>query len=274
VKNLSKNKDILATCTELLKEGRHPVAMFPEGNHNMKFGVRTLQKGIARMAFETMEAYPDIDLKIIPIGLNYSDHTSFRANVLVLKGPPIYIKPYYELSLENKVEATKQLLSDLSIEMQKLTLYIPTDRYDDINALYRKYRIHGKDLKENFENDKILIQNLIDGKVPEEQPKKNKKLGLLLNFRRIITFPIGIIAWISNIIPILLIRLIVKKIVSDPHFTDSIKYAVSSYLFFIVYFLQAVLLYFIFGSAWVSIIYFLLIPLISKFYFEYLYKTP
>lgn len=274
VDTVAKNKSIIETCIKLLKEGRHPVAMFPEGNHNMKFGVRTLQKGIARMAFEALDTYPDLDLKIIPIGLNYSDHMSFRANILMLKGPPIYIKPYYDLYLENKALGIKNLIDDLSAEMQKLMLYIPTDRYDEIDALYRKYRVHGSDLKENFENDKILIQNLLDGEIPKEEPKGKKRAKQLLLFRRIITFPIGIIAWLSNLIPIFLIRKIVKKVVSDPHFMDSIRYAGSTFLFPMAYFFQALLLYFIFGTVWVAGIYFLLIPFISKFYFQYLYKAP
>lgn len=273
IKSVAKNQEIMATCMDLLNKGRHPVAMFPEGNHNMKLGLRNLQKGIARMAFETVEKYPDIDLKIIPIGLNYSDPMNFRANVLVLKGAPIYIKKYLKEYHENKAIAIKHLLDDLSIAMQELILKIPSDRYDEIYTNYLKYRKLGSDLKANFENDKALIQNLIDGEIPENEPVNTKKGKTLLIFRRIITLPIGLIAWISNIIPIILIRMIVKKVVSDPHFIDSIKYAGASFLFPIIYFIQALVLFALFQNGWIAIVYFLLIPFISKFYFEYLYKS-
>lgn len=272
IKSVAKNQEIMATCMELLNEGRHPVAMFPEGNHNMKLGVRNLQKGIARMAFEALEKYPEMDLKIIPIGINYSNPMNSRANVLVLKGEPIYIKPYLAAYNENKAQAIKRLLDDLSEAMQELTLKIPTDRYEEIFTSYIRYRNHGNNLKVNFENDKALIQDLIDGKTPESSTKENKKGKALLLFRRIITLPIGIIAWISNIVPIILIRMIVKKLVSDPHFIDSIKYAGATFLFPIIYFIQALALYTIFENGWLALIYFILIPFISKFYFEYLYK--
>lgn len=272
IKAVVKNQEIMATCIDLLKEGRHPIAMFPEGNHNMHFGVRPLQKGISRIAFECLEKYPDLDLKIIPVGINYSDHMKFRANVLVLKGPPIYVKDYMDLYFKNKVEASKKLLSDLGIEMQKLSLKIPSENYDEIDSLYRKYRVKSSDLKENFEADKELIQNLIDGNIPEEVPQIKKHNALHL-FRRIITLPIGIVAWVSNLIPIFLIKLLVKKIVNDPHFIDSIKYVGSTFLFPIVYLLQSFILYLIIQDGWISIAYFFLIPFISKFYFEYLYKA-
>lgn len=272
IKAVAKNQEIMAKCIELLKEGRHPLAMFPEGNHNMRFGVRPLKKGISRIVFECLEKYPDLDLKIIPVGINYSDHTKFRANVLVLKGSPIYVKDYMDLYHINKVEASKKLLADLASEIQKLTLKIPSGNYEEIDSLYRKYRVHTNDLESNFEADKALIQNLINGNIPKEEPQSKSMKNLHL-FRKIITFPIGILAWVSNIIPIFLIRQIVKKIVSDPHFIDSIKYAGSAFLFPIIYLIQSFILYAIFQDWWISIFYFFLIPFVSKFYFEYLYKT-
>jgi 1-acyl-sn-glycerol-3-phosphate acyltransferase len=271
IKAVAKNQEILSTCIDLLNEGRHAIAMFPEGNHNMRLGLRPLQKGIARMAFEALEKYPEMNLKIIPIGINYSAPMNFRANVLVLKGEPIYIQAYFELYQENKALAIKKLLDDLSVAMQQLTLEIPSEGYEEIYSNYIKYRKHGKDLKMNFENDKALIKDLVDGKIPEGFVPNNSGQALLL-FRRLITLPIGVIAWISNIIPIILIRLLVKKVVSDPHFIDSIKYAGATFLFPILYFIQALVIYLILENAWLAACYFILIPFISKFYFEYLYK--
>ncbi len=272
IKEVAKNQEIMAKCIAYLKEGRHPVAMFPEGNHNMKLGIRPLQKGIARMAFDALEKYPDLDLKIIPIGLNYSDPRAFRANVLVLKGHPIYVKPFYDIYLTNKLEGTKQLLEVLSLEMQKLTLSIPSEGYEEIHDQYLKYRNHGSDLKFNFKEDKILLQNLLDGKVPEIDKKRQLNKKLPFYFRIIICFPIWLVAWLSNLIPVFLIRLILKKTIRDDHFIDSIKYAGSTFLFPIIYLIQSFVLYLIFDSVPISIIYFLLIPIISKFYYEYLYK--
>ena len=272
IKSVSKNQEIMEKCFDYLKDGRHPVAMFPEGNHNMKLGLRPLQKGIARMAFDCLEKYPYIDLKIIPIGVNYSDPRAFRANVLVLKGPPIYVKPFFEIYKENKVLAVKQLLERLSEEMEKLILTIPADNYDLIFDQYLKYREHGKNLLANFEADKQLIKDLSEGKIPELKKKGDLNKKLTLYFRRLISFPIWILAWISNLIPVFLIRLILKKTIKDDHFIDSIKYAASAFLFPIIYLLQAFVLYLLIDSASISLAYFILIPFLSKFYYEYLYK--
>ena len=176
IKSVAKNQEIMEKCFDYLNDGRHPVAMFPEGNHNMKLGLRPLQKGIARMAFDCLEKYPDLDLKIIPIGVSYSDPRAFRANVLVLKGPPIYVKPYFEIYKENKVEAVKQLLERLSVEMEKLILNIPAENYDLIFDQYLKYRRHGRNLLANFESDKQLIKDLSEGIIPEEKKKSDYHL--------------------------------------------------------------------------------------------------
>jgi 1-acyl-sn-glycerol-3-phosphate acyltransferase len=272
VKEISKNQKIIAKCIEYLKEGRHPVAIFPEGNHNRKLGVRPLKKGIARIAFETLDKYPDLDLKIIPIGVNYSNPRAFRANVLVLKGPPIYIKPFYEIYLKNKLNGMNQLLDTLSLEISKLTLAIPEDNYEKIHDQYLSYRSHGSDLKLNFEEDKKLIENLLIGNIPVTEKKSQLNKKLIFYFRIIICSPIWLVAWLSNLLPVFLVRLIVKKTVWDDHFIDSIKVGVSAFLFPIIYLIQAFVLYLIFDSVSISIVYFLMIPIISKFYYEYLYK--
>jgi len=269
IKSVVKNQQVMAKCIELLKEGRHPVAMFPEGNHNMRLGIRPLQKGITRMAFDALEKYPDLDLKIIPIGINYSDPTFFRANIFVLKGEAIYVKPFYDLYKENKAEGTKNLLEELSRGMAKLQLKIPAENYEEIDAKFRKLRVQGPDLLENFENDKILIQNIVEGNAPDPQTKKGFNYGLLI--KQILLFPIWLIAWLSNLLPTLLVRYIVKYKVTDIHFIDAVRYAGATFLFPVFYLLQAITLYFVLDSGGIALLYFLLIPLISKFYYEYLY---
>lgn len=268
IKSVAKNQEVMAKCIELLKDGRHPVAMFPEGNHNLRRGLRPLQKGITRMAFDALEKYPDLDLKIIPIGINYSDPTFFRANILVLKGEAIYVKPFYDLYKENKVEGTKKLLEELSSRMAKLQLKIPIENYDEIEAIFLNSRVQGPNLMQNFENDKKLIQSIIDGNIPEPQQKRGFNYGLLI--RQILLFPIWLIAWISNLIPTLLVRYIVKYKVTDRHFIDAVRYAGATFLFPVFYLIQAIILYFVMDSGGIALLYFLLIPLISKFYYEYL----
>jgi 1-acyl-sn-glycerol-3-phosphate acyltransferase len=270
IKAVAKNHEIMEKCYELIKEGRHPVAMFPEGNHNMKYGLRPLQKGIARLAFNTLEKYPDLDLKIIPIGVNYSDPTYFRANVLVKKGAPIYIKPFYDKYLENKAEGTKQLLEELKKEMAKLQLFIPADNYEEIDAKFRKLRVQGPNLQVNFEKDKKLIEDIVAGNAQELPPKKSSTIGLWI--KRILLFPIWALVWISNLIPSLIIRYIIKKFIGDPHFIDAVRYAAATFLFPIMYFIQALILYFIIDNGAIATLYFLLMPLLSKFYYEYLYR--
>lgn len=270
IKSVAKNNEIMAKCMDYLHEGYHPVAMFPEGNHNMKLGMRPLQKGISRMAFDTLETFPDMDLKIIPIGLNYSKYMSFRGNVFVKKGEPIYVKPYYDIYLENKAEGSRELIKKLSESLAELTLSIPTENYDEIFDKFEKVRSRGNDLSENFDKDKVIIDGLINGQdFPETQIDKIS--STLLWVRRMAVLPIYLIALISNLLPEYILRKIVNKTVSDPHFIDSIAYAGGFFLYSLLYPLQGLILYLIVGNAGIALFYIFIIPFISKFYYHYLY---
>lgn len=271
IKSVSKNNEIMSKCVEYLNNGRHPIGMFPEGNHNMKLGLRPLQKGISRMAFEALDKYPDMDLKIIPIGINYSSYMSFKADVFVNKGEPLFVKPFYEIYKENKIEGTQALMNELKESMSELSLSIPNENYDEIYQQFEKVRSRGRDLKMNFEQDKEIIKGLING---ESYPETiyAKQNNSLLWIRRIFALPLYLIGLISNFFPELILKKMVKKTVSDPHFHDSIAVSIGFFLYSITYLLQAVLLYFIIGNAAIAIIYLILIPFISKLYYAYLYR--
>ena len=45
--------------------------IFPEGGSHDQTKILTLKNGIAKMTLATMSKHPDLDVKIIPVGLNY-----------------------------------------------------------------------------------------------------------------------------------------------------------------------------------------------------------
>ena len=45
--------------------------IFPEGGSHDQTHILTLKNGLAKMTLSTMSKYPDLDVQIIPVGLNY-----------------------------------------------------------------------------------------------------------------------------------------------------------------------------------------------------------
>src|SRR5690606_5992673 len=88
---ISKNNYIFKTCTEKLKQNQ-TVSLFPEGNHHINRTVRPLSKGFTRIIFETLNSYPNLDLQVVPIGLNYLEGTTYGDSVALHYGSPISAK--------------------------------------------------------------------------------------------------------------------------------------------------------------------------------------
>ena len=88
---ITKNNFIFKTCTEKLKNNQS-VALFPEGSHHINRTVRPLSKGFTRIVFEALNIHPNLDLQMVPIGLNFKEGTTFGDSVSIYYGEPIAAK--------------------------------------------------------------------------------------------------------------------------------------------------------------------------------------
>ncbi len=90
----SRNKDTFESAYEIFENGKCLI-LFPEG---ISLAGRTLFKiktGAARIALNAERRNNfSLDLKIIPIGLNYSDASRFKSDVYIKYGDPISLKMY------------------------------------------------------------------------------------------------------------------------------------------------------------------------------------
>lgn len=102
---------------ELLSNGE-ALVMFPEGNIFRNGEVNRLKPGMARIALQVESSHPGIDLKIVPISLNYSQPIpKWGCDVTVTVGSPISVADYSTQSV--KKEAA-QLTHDLHTSMSNL----------------------------------------------------------------------------------------------------------------------------------------------------------
>ncbi len=85
---LHKNQAVFNRCARLLSKGEH-LLLFPEANHNLRRQVRPLSKGFTRIVLHTLKSFPQTDLQLLPVGINYQRLGAFPDRVTFRFGTPI-----------------------------------------------------------------------------------------------------------------------------------------------------------------------------------------
>lgn len=95
-----------------LKEGK-VLGIFPEGGSHDRTELLELKAGISIMALGAISKY-GLNIKIVPIGLNYYKSSEFRSKVIINIGKSFEVpKEISELYKQNKKEAVGILLTEI-----------------------------------------------------------------------------------------------------------------------------------------------------------------
>lgn len=125
------------------------VGIFPEGGSHDRTGLLPLKAGVAIMALGAMADSPNIDLKIVPVGMNYFHAHKFRSRAVVEFGQPIEIPTELVDMYKHgqRRDAIGQLLD--TVYQGLATVTVQTPDYDTlmlIQAARRLYKPTGKKL--------------------------------------------------------------------------------------------------------------------------------
>lgn len=217
--SVKQNDLIMQEWTSMLAEGSD-IIIFAEGNHNEPYARGTLQRGFARMALKFQQQH-EIPLTIVPVGIHYDDHHSFRSRVLVNYGDAIPVNDVVHASLTERekldalVDVTEKSLRNLALSID------PDDQYHKKFDYLMRNRIYDKDMARQLENDRKVLNEF-----PIERTPKQSKTGV---FWKVIN-PIVWIGWTLNIIPYSIIKGFIRKNVKDAQFIGSLKYAFGIFL--------------------------------------------
>lgn len=124
--SLEKNAESFDTSVRILKNNRI-LALFPEGAH---IGLKSMlphKKAIPRIVFMAAENTNfDIDIQIVPVGINYSHYYKFGRDAVINFGKPIGTKNYYDLfHTEGEVKASNAMRDDLYKAIDQLVVNVP-----------------------------------------------------------------------------------------------------------------------------------------------------
>ncbi len=302
--SLKKNKEIFQKTIDVLTDKHCALVILPEGSHSGIRRLRPLKKGFARIAFQTEEAKNySLDMKIIPVGIDYDDFEAFRSRLTINFGKPISVKKYYEQYKEAPAFAINALKEELSDHIKPLIINIETEKYYELINTLRKFyeerltetlRISGQK-KNSLPLQQLIVNGLQeivdanDGRIDMLDQKvqpyllrlKELKLNGMYRIKRtsfgkllfhlillVLLFPVYFYGVVNNIIPYSL-SVWAKRMIKDPQFKSSFFFVASLVAFPLLHFIQTLIVAcFVNQWYWIAA-YFVSVPLSGVFLVYY-----
>ena len=299
--NVHKNLESFTSIYEILRKNGNFI-MFSEGICVQEKRLQKLRKGTARLAFGAEEKF-DLDVYIVPVGINYTYPASFRKEVMINFHNPFSIK---ELSSMYKEHPAKALLTfnekcDIGLREQVIIIENPKNdwlaeqllkmgRNDLVLPFFRwKFDSDDRRLMEKGISEKInyldrkdvekldsltqkvktYTDHLAKNKLYDENIARKLDWGILRYFALLAGFPVFAAGYLSNLIPFLIPQFICNKFIKDPRFYSSL-YISSGTLLYLIYFPVVLILAGIF-AGWTGFLLGFLVPLtgyLALFYQE------
>lgn len=208
--SLSKNEAIFETIKDLLLEDKR-ILIFPEGNHHHTHFLRTVSKGVSRIAFNS-QLVNKKDIYVVPVGLNYFSHTRSGRKLILNYGDPMRVKDF----MPEEGKPGPRDLNNFRVAVSdaiKENLVIPED---DGNYENRKFVFSPKNEKLPFKDIRSLANS--DQQFVQYQPSSIAKL-----FSTLLLIP--------NFPAFLFYNWVEKNKISQIAFISSIKLAFGMFVF-------------------------------------------
>ncbi|MFT5166976.1 MAG: glycerol-3-phosphate O-acyltransferase/dihydroxyacetone phosphate acyltransferase [Saprospiraceae bacterium] len=277
--SLKNNQATLETVYEKLSQNRC-VLILAEGETKHEKRLRPIQKGTARMAFGAIEAQGDLDILIIPVGVNYSDSDAYRSFVMTEFGKPIHLNDYKPVYQENPRKAIKQLTGRIEKEMRSLVIHIEKEADDiwvnrileikrsdfdfpsfpilsDDSTLWQKEFEAVEKMNAFADNQKAAIQKLLKAYDQKLESSKVSDRGLAraasYNFLNTIFLILGIIpflvGYMMSYLPLSFAEYSTKQKVKKIEFYSSVRYGIG-WVGYIIYWLVLLIISLVLGNKW------------------------
>ena len=281
-----QNAEAFAKCDDFLGKGGC-LYIAPEGTSVIERKLRTVKTGTARIALSAENKNNfQLGLKIIPIGLTYTDPKNFRGEVLLNVGKPIIIADYKNLYQENTVKATKKLTADLQEKMESLLLNPEDSDMDLVVQKLEEIQQNDNPLPpdQHFLRTQKLVQHLRKWKNKQPKTYERWQKKVIHYFYQIIQnrtadYPIGLAeimtigqrwkyllpapfllfaylyGFINNFLANYIPALLTKTLNLDQGYDSNVKTLSGLLTYPIFYGLQIWFVHWLFRNWWVTVIY-------------------
>lgn len=293
--NLAKNDEVFEKCAEILRSNG-TLLVFPEAGHLGVRRLRNLSKGFTRIVFGALEEHEDLDIQIVPLGLNYSNYQDSQSRLIVNFGKPLAVSDYAELHKENPAKAMTALRAEVQDRLEREIIHIEREdaghAFDiELDRLWPFFlnRSHGfsqpftnhsfyKNREESIQEiapdspyfKRIMIYDIEMKKRRLRAPfffiqQKDPGYWVIQNIFLLVFLPLFLLSWIVHAPGYFLIRALLNRFFKDKQFHSSIKLIGSLFLFPIFIIIYAALVAYITGRPALAISAVLLFYPISVF---------
>jgi 1-acyl-sn-glycerol-3-phosphate acyltransferase len=309
---LHKNDQTFEKCYEHL-EKNGVILIFPEGTSITERKLREIKTGAARIALgaEAKNSFT-LGVKILHVGLNYSDPQAFKSDLFVKIDKPTDVRDFADEYQRDTKNASVLLTETIRTRLEEHIINTDNNYLDEllgnIESLY-KIKIAkelGYSLKEK-EEDFVLTKNIserlhyfynkdrarvnqLDEKVKrylssldklgisdEVIRKNNKQSFLTSNLLSIVYivlgFPLFVYGWINNYIPYRIPGLVANKVSKEKEYHGPIAMVTGIFTFLIFYSFQTYFVQTWFRNFGISFIYLLSLPISGYFAYSYYYSV-
>lgn len=188
--NLHKNKAIFDKTMTIIANG-NGLIVFPEANHRGVRKLRALKKGAVRIAFQTELNYDNIDVKIVPVGIEYEHYYWFRSKLHVNYGAPIKVSEYIKEYSESTPIGINKINNAVKEGIAPLIINIPFEG-EEYEAIYFLTEINNNNEKKEIpfadevEAKKDLIKKIIAYK-DEDSEKYEEWLTKIIDYKLLLS---------------------------------------------------------------------------------------
>jgi glycerol-3-phosphate O-acyltransferase/dihydroxyacetone phosphate acyltransferase len=300
---LKDNFSAFDAGTEVLRQNKM-ILILAEGGTKHEKRLREIKKGVARVAFGSLEKHPELDIQIVPVAVNYSDSDKMRSVAMIDFGEAIPLKKYQEKFHENKNNAVRLLTKEIKDALTGRVIHIE-DRQEDENMEKLLVYLEAKKIQKRVpiveKEEKVLKEKkeIIDKLNVLDKEQKNlvfQKLNLLDSYCEksgvsflgavsergfsyytirifIWLFPVFVFGYLGNFLPIWGAGFISKKYIKDITFRASTS-IVLGIILYLIYWLTLMIIGGIIGNLWMILGMFLL-PVLGPMAIAYkeLYQT-
>ncbi len=299
-----KNKVTFNECYDLLSENK-AIIIFPEGNHSGKKNLRAIKKGLVRIGYGADDKYNgNLDVQIVPVGLNYSSYAGYQSEFLINFGKPIALNDYNEKRKEHENKAVTEITSDIKKGMKQVMIDLKNDHYEAVNEMLYIFpkeidalsNQKSETLSDKFKAQKVFIdkiENAIEVK-PSLGNELDEKVKKIIDFTKenklkywlfdkdsysfgavllavlglIIGLPLHVYGVLNNYIPYKLPVWFVNSKIKDVTFHGSFKMALGVVFFGLFWVIQTVVVALL-TDDYIWVLYLLSLPLSAIFSWEY-----
>lgn len=177
--------EVYAQVFEHLAHG-NCIGVFSEGGSHDRPDLLPLKAGVALMALGAMESTPGLNIKIVPVGMNYFHAHKFRSRALLEFGDPIEISQslvnMYSKS-ETTSDAVKILLSEITKGVKAVTVTCPD--FTSISVVQAARRLYSNNFSSQLSIASIVEMNrrLLKGYLHfKDEPKIEKLKNDILRY--------------------------------------------------------------------------------------------